>query len=284
MKRAVFNQKGGVGKTSITCNLAAAFAKTGRKVLVVDLDSQANTTQYLLGRAAGEVTKTIASFFESTLSFKLFGDSLKEACYRTAASDLWVVPAERLLSELQPKLEGRYKIFKLRDAIDGLVTDLGFDDVFFDTPPALNFYSMSALMAADRVLIPFDCDAFSAEALLQVMNVIEEVASDHQPNLKAEGVVINHFQAQAKLPQETINSLIGKGYTVLRPYLSSSIVMRESHAAHAPLVNFRPKHKLTEEFAQLAAGLLQSEASRTTPAAATRPKGGKERDRVVENA
>ena len=267
MKRAIFNQKGGVGKTSITCNIAAAFARAGRRVLVIDLDSQSNATQYLLGRGASEVTKTVADFFESTLSFKLFGDPLREAVYKTAFDNLWVVPAERSLSELQPKLEGRYKIFKLRDALSALVTDMGFDDVFFDTPPALNFYSMSALMAVDRVLIPFDCDAFSAEALQQVMSVIEEVASDHQPSLVAEGVVINHFQAQAKLPQDAINGLLEKGYKVLTPYLSSSIVMRESHAAHVPLVFFRPKHKLSEEFSQLAQTLMGT----AKPTAVARP-------------
>jgi chromosome partitioning protein len=272
VKRAVFNQKGGVGKTSIACNIAAAFARAGRRVLVVDLDSQANATQYLLGRAAGEVTQTVADFFESTLSFKLFGDPLREAVYKTAFDNLWVVPSERSLSELQPKLEGRYKIFKLRDALAALAADLGIDDVFFDTPPALNFYSMSALMAADRVLIPFDCDAFSADALQQVMSVIEEVASDHQPNLEAEGVVINHFQAQAKLPQETINGLQEKGYKVLSPYLSSSIVMRESHAAHTPLVFFRPKHKLAEEFGQLAGALIAAGAPSTAAAKAAPPR------------
>jgi chromosome partitioning protein len=92
------------------------------------------------------------------------------------------------------------------------------------------------------------------------MEVIEEVASDHQPNLKAEGIVINHFQAQAKLPQEAIETLLGKGFTVLAPYLSSSIIMRESHQVHVPLVYFRPRHKLAEEFTALAEGLLLKEA------------------------
>lgn len=257
MKRAIFNQKGGVGKTSITCNLAAAFAKAGRKVLVIDLDSQCNSTQYLLGDAAADVSHTVGDFFESTLSFKLFGDSLKKALYKTEFDNLWLVPAERELAELQPKLEARYKIFKLRDAVDALVQDIGFDDVFFDTPPAHNFYSMSALMASDRVLIPFDCDSFSAHALMQVLELIDEVASDHQPNLVAEGIVINHFQAQAKLPTEAIDNLRGQGLNVLEPFLSTSIVMRESHAAHVPLVHFRPKHKLAEEFKNLAANLMQ---------------------------
>lgn len=258
MKRVIFNQKGGVGKTSITCNLAAAFAKMGRKTLVVDLDSQANASQYLLGHELATVTRNVADFFESTLGFKLFRETLKEALYKTAHDGLWIVPASRALSELQPKLEGRYKIFKLREALDSLVQELGFDEVFFDTPPALNFYSMSALMASDRVLVPFDCDAFSADALKQVQEVVNEVASDHQPELRTEGVIINHFQAQAKLPQEAIAALVEQGFTILKPYLSSSIVMRESHAAHMPLVFFKSKHKLAEEFLQLAQGLAST--------------------------
>ncbi|MCX6107981.1 MAG: ParA family protein [Proteobacteria bacterium] len=256
MKRSIFNQKGGVGKTSITCNLAAAFAKAGRRVLVVDLDSQANTSQYLLGAELDQITHTVADFFESTLSFKLFGDSMQNAVRKTAFDNLWVVPAERGLAELQPKLESRYKIFKLRDAINGLIASMEFDEILFDTPPALNFYSMSALMASDSVLIPFDCDAFSAEALLQVMEVIAEVASDHQPNLHAEGVIINHYQAQAKLPDEAIARLRQRGFPILKPYLSSSIVMRESHGVHMPLVYFKPKHKLANEYIELAARLM----------------------------
>lgn len=256
MKRVIFNQKGGVGKTSLTCNLAAAASKLGRKVLVLDLDSQANATQYLLGREAKEITKSIADFFSSTLSFKLFKDTLRECVYSTPHDNLWVIPSEGSLSELQPKLEARYKIFKLREALDSLIESEGFTDVFFDTPPALNFYTMSALIAADRVLIPFDCDAFSADALTKVMNIIQEVASDHQPGLESEGIIINQFQSQAKLPQEGVAALVEKGFKVLTPYLSASIAMRESHAAHIPLVILKPKHKLSEEFMALAASLL----------------------------
>ena len=190
-----------------------------------------------------------------------FKNNLNDAVYRTPFDNLWIVPAERSLSELQPKLEGRYKIFKLREAVDELMSEHGFEEVFFDTPPALNFYSMSALMASDRVLIPFDCDAFSAEALLQVMDVINEVAADHQPDLKAEGVVINHFQAQAKLPTAAIDALVKQGFNILKPYLSSSIGMRESHAVNIPMVFHKPKHKLSQEFTALALGLLKAKGA-----------------------
>lgn len=260
MKRAVFNQKGGVGKTSITCNLAAAFAKAGRKVLVVDLDSQANSSQYLLGSRLASCPSTVADFFASTLSFRLFQESLMDTIYDTDYPGLHIIPADDSLKELQPKLEGRYKIFKLSEAIDVAIDKLRFDDVFFDTPPALNFYSMSSLLAADRVLIPFDCDAFSEDAIQQVMNAVAEVASDHRPQLKVEGIIVNHYQSQAKLPKAAIERLSSQGLPVLEPYLSSSILMRESHSAGVPLAFFKPSHKLSQEYADLAARLVGGEA------------------------
>ncbi|MBC7660513.1 MAG: ParA family protein [Chitinophagaceae bacterium] len=259
MKRAVFNQKGGVGKTSITCNLAAAMAKLGRKVLVVDLDSQANTSKYLLGNRMDRVEATIVDFFNSTLSFRLFQDSLMDTIYETEYPGLFVIPAHDSLKELQPKLEGRYKVFKLGEAIDVAREKLGFDEVLFDTPPALNFYSMSSLLAADRVLIPFDCDAFSEDAVDQVMVAVEEVSQDHRPELKVEGIVINHFQSQAKLPKTTIERLLAKGLPVLEPYLTSSVIMRESHSEGTPLPFYKPNHKLTQEFMALAQKLINAD-------------------------
>lgn len=259
MKRAVFNQKGGVGKTSITCNLAAAMAKSGRKTLVVDLDAQANSSRYLLGDRMDRVQSTVADFFNSTLSFRLFQDSLMDCIYETEYPGLFVIPASDTLKELQPKLEGRYKIFKLGEAIDVAKEKLGFDEIFFDTPPALNFYSMSAMLASDRVLIPFDCDAFSEDAVEQVMVAVNEVQLDHRPDLAVEGVVINHFQSQAKLPKTTIERLLSRGHPVLEPYLTSSIIMRESHSEGTPLPFYRPSHKLTLEFMALAKKLVANE-------------------------
>ena len=151
------------------------------------------------------------SFFASTLSFRLFQDSLQETIYETSYDNLYVIPADDSLKEMQPKLGGRYKIFKLGEAIYVAVEKLGFDEILFDTPPALNFYSMSALMAVDKVLIPFDCDAFSADAIHQVMEAVAEVREDHRPQLEVEGIIINHFQSQARLPQEIIEELVEIG-------------------------------------------------------------------------
>lgn len=271
IRRVIFNQKGGVGKTSITCNLAAAFAAAGKKTLVVDLDAQANTSHYLLcdGAIGG---KTVTDFFESTLStLKIFGQPISECLYRSDFPNLWVLPADSRLAEIQPKLEARYKIFKLSQALDSLIESQKFDAIFIDTPPSLNFYSMSALMASDRVLVPFDCDAFSASAVEQVGEIVKEVAMDHRPSLAIEGIIINHFQAQANHHKGAIEAIGRLGYPLLKPYLSPSVVMRESHAARVPLVFYKPSHKLSTEFNELAAQLRLTKTGKSTTASKSTP-------------
>ena len=257
MKRVIFNQKGGVGKTSVACNIAASLAFLGRKVLVVDLDAQCNSSQYLMGDDFHACKKTVADFFEDSLKIKIFKNSLQEAMTSTRFENLWMIPASVSLSELQTKLESRYKILKLSQALDDLIRVKHIDDVIIDTPPALNFYSMSALLAANRVLIPFDCDAFSANALVQVMDTVEEVSEDHQRDLKVEGIIVNGFQSQAKLPSEAIDALVAKNLPILSPYLSNSVLMKESHAKHLPVIWLKKNHKLSKEFLELAKNLSE---------------------------
>ncbi|MFP8965688.1 ParA family protein [Pokkaliibacter sp. CJK22405] len=253
MKRVIFNQKGGVGKSSITVNLAAVAAASGRKVAVIDLDPQGNASQYLLGpdwvSAEGE---SIYDFFESTLSFRLHPPGLDTALQSTPYDNLYVVPAHPELPALHAKLEAKHKIYKLKEALDALED---IDDVFIDTPPALNFFSLSALVAADSCLVPFDCDEFAKQALLSLVETLQETQADHNPGLILEGVVVNQFSARAKLPQQIVASLEAESIPVCEVRLPSSVVMRESHQAHQPLVHFAPKHKLTDAFQALWQGL-----------------------------
>jgi chromosome partitioning protein len=152
------------------------------------------------------------------------------------------------MEPLQSRLESRYKIYKLREALDSLS---GFDRVYIDTPPVLNFYSRSALIAAKTCLIPFDCDAFSREALFNLISALEEIRADHNPDLEIEGVVVNQFQSRAKLPQQLVDELIGHGQPVLDTKLSPSVKVRESHSLSRPLIHYVPEHKLSEEFREL---------------------------------
>jgi chromosome partitioning protein len=249
MRRVVFNQKGGVGKSTIASNLAAIAAAQGRRTLLVDLDPQGNSSRYLLGEAVGEASPGSAEFFETTLKFSVRAPKTSDFIVETPWQNLHLMPASPALDELHGKLESRYKIYKLRDALAALEDD--YDEIWIDTPPALNFYTRSALIAAQACLIPFDCDDFSRRALYGLLESVAEIQADHNPDLVVEGIVVNQFQARASLPRRTVQELIDEGLPVLQPYLSASVKVRESHELARPLIHLDPHHKLTLEYLAL---------------------------------
>lgn len=249
MKRVVFNQKGGVGKSTIVCNLAAIAADQGRATVVVDLDPQANSTQYLLGEEWRQADANIARFFDRTLGFRVGGTDPAEYCVETPFSDLWVMPASPDLTELEGKLEAKHKIYKLKEALDVLAREV--DEVYVDTPPAFNFFTFSALIGAERCLIPFDCDDFSRRALYTLLENVAEVRADHNPELEVEGIVVNQFQSRSKLPGQVVGELRDEGLPVLEEMISASVVVKESHREARPLIHLKRSHKVTREFVAL---------------------------------
>lgn len=249
MIRVVFNQKGGVGKSSITCNLAAISAAEGRRTLVVDLDPQGNSTHYLMGHPAADLKNNVAEFFEQTLSFNMFQKDPVEYVHETPFENLFVLPSNPELDFLAGKLEAKHKIFKLKNALRALENQ--FDEIIIDTAPALNFYTRSALIATDKVLIPFDCDDFSRQALYHILGELQDIQEDHNEGLEVEGIVVNQFQPRATLPTKLVQELIDEGMPVLPIKLGSSIKMKESHQASTPLIYFAPKHALTLQFQEL---------------------------------
>ena len=110
---------------------------------------------------------------------------------------------------------------------------------------------MSALISADRCLLPYDCDVFAREAMIDLTDELEEIIEDHNPDLIIEGVIVNQFQARAKLPQEAVNQLQKDKFKVLKPFISSSVKVKESHATNTPLIHLDHKHKVTQEFVDL---------------------------------
>jgi chromosome partitioning protein len=247
MRFVVFNQKGGVGKSTIAANLAAVAASRGERTLLVDLDPQANASQYVLGPVAAEAKPNLVDLFEESLSFRLFKTESRRFVHPSPFPKLDVVPSHPGVEGLLPKLESRHKIFRVREVVDAL----GYGTVFFDTPPAFNVLTLSALVAADRVLIPFDCDDFARRSIGPLLERIEEVRADHNPRLRVEGVVVNQFQGRANFPQQVVDELIADGLPVLEPYVSSSVRIRESHHAARPMVFFEANHKVTGEFEAL---------------------------------
>ena len=252
MRRVVFNQKGGVGKSTITCNLAAVSAAQGKRTLVVDLDIQGNSTHYLLGHKITEPEATLAGFFKQTLSINLFGGNadsgINAAIHATPFQNLDVMASHPEFEPLQTRLDQRMKIYKLREALESLTQ---YERIYIDTPPVLNFYSRSALIAATNCLIPFDCDAFTRESLYTLLAVISEIKADHNAALQLEGIVVNQFQSRASLPQQLVSELVSEGHPVLNTKISPSVKVRESHSESKPLIHYAPDHKLSAEFRAL---------------------------------
>lgn len=270
MRRVVFNQKGGVGKSSITVNLAAISAARGKRTLVIDLDSQSNSSQYLLGEKAtyGQhnpvLEPNIETFFDEVLNASqskgLIGSALgsilknKErgldaVIHGTPFDNLFVIPSSPNLGALEHALQSKHKIFKLRDALNEL--DSQYDEIFIDTPPAFNFFTLSALIAAQKVIIPFDCDVFSRRALQTLLENVVETRSDHNPQLEVQGIVVNQFQSQAKLPREVVQELKDEGLPVFDTMLPTSVIMKESHQKNKPLIHLNADHKLTQAYVSL---------------------------------
>jgi chromosome partitioning protein len=173
--------------------------------------------------------------------------------WETPYENLFLMPSSPALSTMEKELESRYKIYKLRDALEKLEDE--YDRVYIDTPPNFNFYSKSALIAADSVLVPFDCDSFARQSLYSLMDNITELREDHNPDLEVEGIVINQFSSQARLPGELVSELEQEGFPVFTSYLNSSVKMKESHRDHRPLIDMAPSHKLTAQFLDLHAEL-----------------------------
>ncbi|MGQ0708961.1 MAG: ParA family protein [Rhodoferax sp.] len=259
MHLVVFNQKGGVGKSTIACNLAAISAHEGLRTLVIDLDAQGNATRYLLGHDLPDDLPTVADFFEQSLKFTLRDKGPEEYTVASPWENLDVMPSGPGLDELHGKLESRHKIYKLRDALQALSTT--YDRIYIDTPPALNFYSRCALIAAQGCVVPFDCDDFSRRALYTLMENVQEIRADHNEDLQVKGIIVNQFQPRANLPARMVQELRDEGLPVLEPYLSASVKVRESHERATPMVHLDPKHKLTQEYLALHEAIAAASAA-----------------------
>lgn len=241
---SVVNQKGGVGKTTTTLNLAAYLAEQGKFVLVIDLDPQANATSGL-GIAHAELEHGI---YEGLIGQK----TMRDVVMTTAHEGLKVIPATQALSGAAIELVNvEEREHFLRKALLEIRND--YDYILIDNPPTLGLLTINGLVASDSVLIPVQAEYFALEGLGQLMNTVNLIKENLKPELNVMGAVITMFDARTRLSQEVLEEL----YRYFPDKIFRSVIPRSVRLAEAPsfgktILGYDPSSKAAKAYERLA--------------------------------
>ena len=240
---AIANQKGGVGKTTTAINLSAALARAGKKVLLVDLDPQANSSLTFLAHDAIEF-----SIYELLTDAQVSRDSVIQ---KTALSGLDILPSRISLAKFESKLLGEFDApFRLKDRMDGLAA--AYDYVIIDTPPTLGLITVNALVASDYLIVPIQPSYFALEGTDDLLDTVEKVRARPNPNLEVLGVLITLLDKRTTLAKdihEQIRQVFGS--KVFETVISKSVRLEESPAYKESIFTFAPASSGATEYASL---------------------------------
>ncbi len=244
---AITNQKGGVGKTTTAINLTACLAEIGKKILLIDLDPQGNSTSGL-GAHAGSVT-----VYES-----LMGSSpLSAVIVKTVVPNLSLAPSDIRLAgaelELKDLPEREFRLKHVLQTVEG-----NYDYIFIDCPPSLGLLTLNALAAAQRVLIPIQCEYYALEGVTSLMNTVNRVKHSFNPGLDIEGVLLTMLDGRTNLGLQVVDQVKkhfrGKVYSTAIP---RNVRLGEAPSHGVPIHQYDSRSLGAESYRQLAREFLE---------------------------
>ena len=246
----IFNQKGGVGKTTTNINLAAYLAMSGYKVLTIDIDPQGNTTSGLGIDKRG---------LETSMYDVITSDaSLKDVIiHSNLISNLYIAPSTMELAGAEVEVivkDDRERI--LLNKINEVREE--FDFVFIDCPPSLGVLTINALTCCDSVLIPIQCEFYALEGVGQLINTVKLINKSLNPNLKIEGVIMTMYDYRTKLSNEVFNEVKNFfGDVVYENKIPRNIRLAESPSFGLPIMLYDEKCKGAEAYSELTKEFLK---------------------------
>lgn len=248
---AIFNQKGGVGKTTTCVNFAAALGDRGKKTLLVDADPQGNTTS-----GVGVDKSVIAN---STYDILINKIPAKDIVTQTQFKNLYILPATMNLAGAELELaEAEDRYTALKKALAPLVAD--FDYIVIDCPPSLGLLSLNALTASDTLIVPLQCEYYALEGLSQLLSTVRTVKQYYNEHLELEGVVYTMYDSRLKLTQQVIDEVNkyfpNKAYNTMIP---RSVKLAEAPSFGLPVIYYEKYSKPSFAYKKFADEFLKKQ-------------------------